>query len=980
MTPHEFIQKWQAASLSERSAYQQHFLDLCELLGQPKPAAADPEGAWYTFERGVRKTEGGNGWADVWMRGHFGWEYKGKHKNLAEAYKQLLQYREDLENPPLLLVCDLDRFEVHTNFTGTVKRVYAFDLAGLDEPKNLDVLRRVFTDPDSLRPGQTTEAVTREAAELIGHIADGMRVRGIAAHDAAHFLMKLMFSMFADDIGLLRNKVFTNTLKAAKDKPAVLAQRMKALFEAMSTGGYFGADEVLHFDGGLFADAEVIELKPEEIRNLIDANGQDWSSVEPSIFGTLFERTLDPDKRSQIGAHYTSRADIETLLQPVMMQPLRREWEALKAECDQLWAKVKTTARKRGLTTPVTARKTMPKRITEATKTARKIEKRLETFIDRLESVTVLDPACGSGNFLYAALKLLLDLNKEVISYAAQRGINLFPSVRPTQLLGIEKNDYAQELASVVIWIGYLQWMHDNGFTPPRDPVLEPFESIRPMDAILDLSDVEHPREPRWPAAEFIVGNPPFLGGNRIRRALGDVYVNALFRIYEGRVPAFGDLCCYWLEKARQQIRSGTTKRAGLLATQSIRGGVNRAILDQIKATGDIFFAESDRDWILDGASVHVSMVGYDDASEQTKLLDGQSVSDIASNLSSSVNVNSARRLNAQQCFHIEGVKKGATFQLDEQNAIAMISEPNPHGRSNSDIIRPYINGADLNSNVAPEWLVYFPSNSTECEAALYEKPFAYVREHVYPKYGSRRRRWWILERPRPEFASINTNQARYLGTVKHSPYRLFVWVPTVVLLSNAIEVFATENDYVFGVLQSSIHERWARAPGMGTQVRERESGFRYTPTTCFETFPFPESTDAQSEAIADAARELDRLRNNWLNPPEWTKTEVLEFAGSIDGPWRRYIDAASADKLGIGTVTYPRVVPKDEECAKHLKKRTLTNLYNDRPTWLDLVHKKLDAAVFEAYGWDSAMSDDDLLAALLALNLERASSQPVSA
>jgi hypothetical protein len=208
MTPHDFIAKWQRANLSERSAYQQHFLDLCELLGQPKPAAADPEGAFYTFERGVHKTEGGSGWADVWLRGHFGWEYKGKHKDLVAAYKQLLQYREDLENPPLLVVCDLDRFEIHTNFTGTIKRVYTFDLAGLAEPANLDVLRRVFTDPQSLRPGQTTEGVTRQAAELVGQIADGMRVRGVKAHDAAHFLMKLMFSMFAEDIGLLANKVF----------------------------------------------------------------------------------------------------------------------------------------------------------------------------------------------------------------------------------------------------------------------------------------------------------------------------------------------------------------------------------------------------------------------------------------------------------------------------------------------------------------------------------------------------------------------------------------------------------------------------------------------------------------------------------------------------------------------------------------------------------------------------------------------------
>ncbi|MCH8047860.1 MAG: hypothetical protein IID44_29550 [Planctomycetes bacterium] len=221
MTPQQFIAKWQRANLSERSACQQHFLDLCDLLDQPKPAAADPDGDWYTFERGVDKTAGGKGWADVWMRGHFGWEYKGKHKDLRRAYAQLLQYRESLENPPLLVVCDLDRFEVHTNFTGTAKRIYTFNLAGLADPENLDVLRKVFSDPQALKPGLTTESVTRQAAEQFGMLADGLRVRGIEAHEAAHFLMKLMFCMFAEDIRLLPAETFSKVLAAGKDASTI---------------------------------------------------------------------------------------------------------------------------------------------------------------------------------------------------------------------------------------------------------------------------------------------------------------------------------------------------------------------------------------------------------------------------------------------------------------------------------------------------------------------------------------------------------------------------------------------------------------------------------------------------------------------------------------------------------------------------------------------------------------------------------------
>jgi hypothetical protein len=599
MTPQEFIAKWKRSTLSERSACQQHFLDLCEVLGQRKPAAADPEGAWYTFERGVQKTTGAKGWADVWMRGHFGWEYKGKHKDLAAAYQQLLLYREDLENPPLLVVCDLDRFHVHTNFTGTAKQVHRFDLSGLAAPANLDLLRKVFTQPEALRPGLTRESITRQAAERFGLLADGMRIRGVDAPLAAHFLMKLMFCMFGDDIGLLPDRIFSRVLAGSKNDPKRLCQRLHALFEAMSQGGDFGADPIMHFNGGLFEDADVVELRPDEIEELIRVNEHDWADVEPSIFGTLFERTLDPEKRSQIGAHYTSRDDILTLLEPVVMVP-RREWDELRAKCDKLWAKVRKGAPKRS------------PRARKPSKASRDLDRALLDFVEHLAHVRILDPACGSGNFLYVAINLLLDLEKEVIAYGATRGVSILPHVRPTQLAGLEINPYAQQLAQVVIWIGYLQWMHHNGFKPPSDPVLEPIESIHLMDAILDRSDPDNPREPEWPEADFIVGNPPFLGGKRMLSELGDEYTETLRQLYESRLPRFSDLCCYWFEKARAQIEKDKCKRAGLLATQGIRGGANREALNRIKRSGDIFFAESDRDWILDGATVHVSMIGFD--------------------------------------------------------------------------------------------------------------------------------------------------------------------------------------------------------------------------------------------------------------------------------------------------------------------------------------------------------------------------------
>ncbi|NLY00794.1 MAG: class I SAM-dependent DNA methyltransferase [Rhodopirellula sp.] len=956
MTPHEFIAKWQRANLSERSAYQQHFLDLCDLLGQPKPAGADPDGAWYTFERGVRKTSGEKGWADVWMRGRFGLEYKGKHRDLAAAYQQLLLYREALENPPLLVVCDLDRIEVHTNFTGTAKRVYAFDLAGLAEPANLEILRNTFTNPDALRPGLTRESITRQAAERFGLLADGMRVRGIEAQKAAHFLMKLMFSMFGEDIGLLPQKLFSRMLVGSKNDPGKLSERLAALFGAMATGGDFGADEILWFNGGLFADSEVIELRPAEIEELIRVNEHDWADVEPSIFGTLFERTLDPAKRSQIGAHYTSREDILTLLEPVVMAPLRREWQEVRGECDKRWEKVKKApsgAARRGPTKP-----------------RRDFERPLRDFLERLAHVRILDPACGSGNFLYVAIILLMDLEKEVIAYGAAHGVGLLPHVRPTQLAGLEINPYAQQLAQVVIWIGYLQWMHHNGFAAPRDPVLEPIESIRLMDAILDLSDPENPKEPEWPEADFIVGNPPFLGGNRIRRELTDDYVDRLFGHYQGRVPAFSDLCCYWFERAREQISHGKANRAGLLATQGIRGGVNRTVLESIKASGDIFFAESDRNWILDGAAVHVSMVGFDGGQEARRTLDGRECKDISANLAPGPDITRAQRLPQCSDLYHEGIKKGASFELPDEGGWQMLCSPNPHGLPNSDVIRTYINGVSLYGGQLPAPIIYYPPGSSLDNAARYEQPFKYVKEHVYPKYGKKRKEWWIHERPRPSLVARLARISRYIATVRHSKHRLFVWLESVILPDSAIGAFAQPEDHFFGILHSRAHETWSRA--QGTQVRERESGFRYTPTSCLETFPFPNLTRKHEASIAEAAAELDRLRSNWLNPPEWVREEILEFPGSVDGPWSRYVHKPNA--RGIGTARYPRLVPCDEDAAKELKKRTLTNLYNQRPTWLELAHRRLDEAVFAAYGWEPGISDEKLLGKLLELNLGRSS------
>jgi len=381
---------------------------------------------------------------------------------------------------------------------------------------------------------------------------------------------------------------------------------------------------------------------------------------------------------------------------------------------------------------------------------------------------------------------------------------------------------------------------------------------------------------------------------------------------------------------------------------------------------------------VLNGAAVHVSMIGFDNGTETTRVLDGQVVETIATNLTTGVDVTQAMSLRHSNEFYHEGTKKGAKFELTYGELERLLLLPNPHGRPNSDVLRPYINGMELYGADKSRGIIYFGVEFDLEQAALYEALFKLIEERVLPRYGQSRLKWWQHERPRPGLIAAAARLSRYIATVRHSKHRIFVWLESSILPDSALGIFAVEDDYFMGLIQSRLHSAWSLS--QGTQVRERESGFRYTPTTCFETFPFPQPTDHQRAAIAAPAKELDALRNNWLNPPELVRTEVLEFPGTVGGPWDRYIDRATVKeitpggsagaKTEIGTVKYPRVVAQNDECAAELKRRTLTNLYNQRPTWLDHAHRKLDAAVFSAYGWEPSISDDELLANLLALNL----------
>jgi type II restriction/modification system DNA methylase subunit YeeA len=478
MTPHDFIAKWRNTELKERTASQSHFNDLCALLGVLDPITADPAGEWFTFEKGASKTSGGEGWADVWRKGYFAWEYKGPRKDLGKAFAQLLQYSVALENPPLLIVSDMDRIRIHTNWTNTVQEVHEFTLDDLLDGAVRARIKQAFIEPEAFKPQKTRQELTEETAGEFAGLAQRLRDRGHEAHQVAHFVNRLVFCMFAEDVGLLPDHLFTKMLEVSRRDPAGFIENARTLFGAMAhRGGKVGFTAIDWFNGGLFEDDHVLPVSTDDIEALISAARRDWSQIDPSILGTLFERGLDPAKRSQLGAHYTDREKIMMIVRPVIIEPLEAEWAEALAKINALVETApKRTAER--LLTPAERRKA-EKIMAEAAAVH-------SAFIERLAKFRVLDPACGSGNFLYVALRSLKAIehraNLDAEALGLPRG---FPRVGPECVLGIELNPYAAELARVSVWIGEIQWMRRNGFDAAKNPILRPLHTIECRDAVL---------------------------------------------------------------------------------------------------------------------------------------------------------------------------------------------------------------------------------------------------------------------------------------------------------------------------------------------------------------------------------------------------------------------------------------------------------------------------------------------------------------
>ena len=982
MTPQEFIAKWgkphgipgPGYALNEEQGAQSHFLDLCELLDVPKPGSTQG----YLFEEKSAVIGGKTGYADVFMRGVFAWENKAPGKNLDNALKQLLTYSLALSNPPILVVSDRLLIRIHTQFTGHPSQTFEVPLEELNQPTQCALLRRIWTAPESFKPSITSRDITEAAAQSFATLAEGLRKRCPAGVDAAdyadqvaHFLTQCLFCFFAEDVGLLPGRMFETLVKNRHLTSDKLSKGFNNLFATMQGGGLYGSDDLPVFNGGLFKTIAVPELTIMEVTELRKAAALNWSAIDVSIFGTLFERGLDPAKRSQLGAHYTDPATILRIIEPVLSRPLLQQWELLTQSLKGLMAKSKR----------------------QNDKHHKEAQALFVAWLERLKNYRLLDPACGSGNFLFLGLKALKDIEHKSHLEAAALGLDRQAELvtGPHNVLGMEINEYAAELARLTVWIGELQWRMTHGYAFKTDPVLQPLDHIACADALLRFEE-GRAVEAIWPKADVVMGNPPFLGQRFQVRELGEPYTKVLRSVYQAHVSGNVDLVCYWFVKAIKAMQGQTLGAAGFVATNSIRGGDNRAVLSHITAPFQIFNAWSDEPWVNEGASVRVSLVCFGKATTPIEL-NGHVVDSIYPDLSAVVpghapcNLTLAVPLAQSQGAAFSGFQMNGQFNISHEVSMSWIQLPNPNGKSSLEVLHPYVNASDITKRPRNEWVIDF-TGLTEAQAALFEAPFAHVIQYVKQERASKREsylleKYWLHKRSTPQMRTAIKHLSRFIATPMVSKYRLFVWLPTVQLPENAAIVIARADDTTFGILHSRFHELWSLRMctwmGVGNDPR-------YTPTTCFETFPFPagltpEDTAHQrteklpsgalipegianpalcsiASAIAQAAATLTTQRNNWLNPEkyvEWVQTPEEKDAG------------------------YPARAVAKPGFADELKKRTLTNLYNEKPAWLLMAHAALDQAVAAAYGWTDytpSLSDDELLRRLLALNLSPLSSE----
>jgi hypothetical protein len=1080
-----FITRWQGVQLttaSELSSSQTFILDLCALLGVPTPLPSLEQD--YLFERPVTFQHGdgstSSGRIDCYKRAAFVWESKklrntpvaGKRFDIAllaartqaEKYARALPAAEIAQGrPPFLVVADIGHvLEIYADFTRSGAtytpfpdpRHHRIQLADLHDAAIRARLAQIWLDPLALDPSRASARVTREVSEQLAGLAKSLEQSRHRADHVAAFLTRCLFSMFAEDVELLPKGSFAGLLDKHGKEPATLQRMLQALWADMDSGGFSAAlaTQVLKFNGKLFkqpaADGYSLLLNAEQIKRLAKAANSNWREVEPAIFGTLLERALHVDERHALGAHYTPRAYVERLVLPTVVEPLRQQWqlaqaaalvlasEAAELEANPVEMKANNKASNRAVTE-------YEKAVRDKWDAARQ---EIKNFHHVLCTLRVLDPACGSGNFLYVTLEHLKRLEGEVLNQLTALGESQDSlglggeTVTPQQLLGIELNERAAALAELVLWIGYLQWhIRTRGNKAVAEPVVHDFGNIENRDAVLAWDEMElaydsegnllrrwdgktkkihpttgkqvpdetaiipqwkyiNPKKTKWPMADYIIGNPPFLGAGRpMREALGDGYVEALHAAWP-KVPESCDFVMHWWQQASEMLLNGKTNRFGLITTNSIHQTFNRRVLEQnLKAGVAIEFAIPDHPWVdsSDGADVRIAMtvarrnasagvmrVGDSLANRsyaqlQTVISEvpvefGESevkltaqYGEIHSDLSIGANVTTAVAMGANATLTSRGVMLfGSGFILNASEAadlgLGKVSGLERH-------VRDYRNGRDLTDAPRGVKVVDFYGLTADQVRTHFPAAYQWILERVKPERDTNRDpairdNWWLHGRTRGDIRLALSGLPRYIATVETAKHRTFQFLDASILPDNKLIAIATADAFHLGVLSSSLHGSWALAAGSWLGVGNDPV---YVKSRCFETFPFPDEdtglTPALRSSIASLAEQIDAHRKRQQAAhPELTLTgmyNVLEALRQAQG--ERGVNQREQSQT-------PRELTAKE---KTIHTQGLVAV-------LASLHAELDAAVLSSYGLPATVGNDALLTHLVQLNAQRAAEE----
>ena len=995
----EFIERWKDTEASERANKDSFLKELCRALGvrEPDGKTGDIERDVYVFEAdSVLYDEDGRrrvGSMDLYKKGCFvleakqGSTRKGKKTGTArrdapgwgiamnDAHGQALGYAKTLENPPpFVIVADIGYcFDLYACFDGSgayspypngqKHRLYFKNLA-----QHADLLRTIWLDPFNLDPSKRSRAVTIDVSEKLAELAKGLE-REHPPEKVAKFLMRCVFCMFAEDIGLLRDKVFTQALeKQWLPEPESFKDGVEALWEAMNEGKrFFILGKLLRFNGGLFADSEALPLSAAQLGTLLSAAKREWSEVQPAIFGTLIERALDEKERHNLGAHFTPASYVERLLRPTIEEPLREEWDGVRALVRQL----------------------VPPNEEAKRSEVKKAQDLVIDFHKKLCETTVLDPACGSGNFLYLALDLFKRMESEVLAMLHDLGVRQLDfaeqTVTPRQFKGIEIRRQSKEIAELVLWIGYLQWHHKMyGQTKnPPEPILRDYQNIECRDALV-TQGLARPKGGRpskttaapngyfvhersvWPPADFVIGNPPFIGNKRMRAALGNAYVDVLRQTWNN-VPESADLVMYWWHHAAELTRRGELRRFGLITTNSIRQPFNRrAMAPHFEGSPplSLAFAIPDHPWIdsRDGADVRIAMtvgavgathgvlgIAHEQITDERPTVEVRlTVGQIHPDLSVGAQMTSLATLSANRALSFRGViPHGENFVLDSETACSLGLGKIPGLERH---IRVYRNGRDLTQAPREKLVIdLFPLDIRDVRDRFPEL-HQWLLERVFPEREKQtdkrlREKWWLHRRDNEEMRQSLHGLKRYIATPQTAKHRFFVFLDADVVPDDKLIAIGLADDFCFGVLSSRVHQVWALRTGARLGVGNDPV---YNKTACFDAFPFPSANGATADRVRDAASRLDRHRTR-----QKTLHPELTFTGMYN----------ALERLRVGT-------PSNAEEQK-LHKKALCRVLAE-------LHDELDAAVLDAYGWPHDLSDDQVLEHLVELNQERAAEEAV--